>query len=133
MLTPTSWGVGGWGRDRGRALMRRERPRFYSIHDNAKYEIKHEVVENLYREPGSADALGAGVGATALPSICLTSRPLPLRSIAVSKSHGSFGALGDKVHCSKNLYSITSSASATKLSGKAIPVAFAVLRLMTSL
>jgi hypothetical protein len=39
MLTPTSWGVGGWGRDRGRALMRRERPRFYSILDNANMKL----------------------------------------------------------------------------------------------
>jgi hypothetical protein len=35
MLAPTSWGVGGWGRDRGFALMRREQPRFYSVHDFA--------------------------------------------------------------------------------------------------
>jgi hypothetical protein len=39
MLTPTSWGVGGGGRDRGRALMRREQPRFYSIHDNANMKL----------------------------------------------------------------------------------------------
>jgi hypothetical protein len=39
ILTPTSWGVGGWGRDRGRALMRRERLRFYSVHDFADMKI----------------------------------------------------------------------------------------------
>ena len=39
ILTPTSRGVGGWGRDRGRPLMRQERPRFYSVHDFADMKI----------------------------------------------------------------------------------------------
>src|SRR5262249_20456494 len=91
----------------------------------------HECLLRLVRD-GSLSRKGARGGRETTKSA-----PWPLhtrRQTLVSDIGISLRAISALVQCSNwDRYSMTSSASAKKFTGSSMPVAFAVLRLMTSL